>query len=262
MLRVVKVILFLGAIWLLNACSVGQIYSEASIDGAPSRDVDVEHIPDAVPKVEAVTRAGNRSPYTVLGKTYHINFKPSDTYTERGYASWYGTKFHGNNTANGEIYDMYAMTAAHKSLPIPSYVRVTNLENNKSVVVRINDRGPFHDGRIVDLSYVAAKKLDMLRKGTAPVKLEILTAGKTYIDTLASDELYLQVGAFKKAASAYRLKKQVASATRHPAQVYHHANSGLYKVVVGPIANERAVPAIQRSLAAVNITQSYVIKRR
>ena len=139
-------------------------------DGPPPRDVDVSNLPDAVPKVELIRKAGNKSPYTVFGKTYQV--LPSNKgYRERGVASWYGKKFHGRKTSNGETYDMYTMTAAHKSLTIPSYVEVTNLDNGRTVIVRVNDRGPFHGGRIIDLSYAAAKKLDYSAKGVANVEV-------------------------------------------------------------------------------------------
>lgn len=143
------------------------------VDGAPVHDVDISNLPDAVPKQEPITRAGNKNPYTVFGKTYHL-LPVGSGYRAEGMASWYGTKFHGRKTANGEIYDMYAMTAAHKTLPIPSYVRVTHLGNNRSVVVRVNDRGPFHGDRIIDLSYAAAKKLGYQQLGTAQVRVELI----------------------------------------------------------------------------------------
>ncbi len=142
-------------------------------DRPPPQDIDVSAIPDAVPRVEPVTRAGNKNPYTVLGKTWRI-LPTSRGYRARGVASWYGTKFHGEKTANGETYDMFAMTAAHKTLPIPAYAKVTNLENGRSVIVRINDRGPFLHERIIDLSYAAAKKLGYSDKGTARVEVEAI----------------------------------------------------------------------------------------
>jgi len=142
-------------------------------DGAPDEDVDVTHLPDAVPREELIRNSGNKTPYTVLGKTYHVNFNTRG-FAQTGYASWYGKKFHGNKTSNGETYDMFAMTAAHKTLAIPSYVKVTNLENGRTAVVRVNDRGPFHDGRIIDLSYAAAKKLGFQNKGTAKVRIEVI----------------------------------------------------------------------------------------
>ena len=143
--------------------------NRAHKDGAPWWDVDVSRIPDATPTLHSGPYKAN--PYTVLGKTY-FPLQESKTYVASGTASWYGTKFHGQNTANGEVYDLYGMSAAHKTLPLPSYVRVTNLDNNKSVILRVNDRGPFYSDRIIDLSYAAAKKLGYAEIGTARVKVE------------------------------------------------------------------------------------------
>lgn len=143
--------------------------NRAHKDGAPWWDVDVSRIPDATPTLHSGPYKAN--PYTVLGKTY-FPLQDSKTYVASGTASWYGTKFHGQNTANGEVYDLYGMSAAHKTLPLPSYVRVTNLDNNKSVILRVNDRGPFYSDRIIDLSYAAAKKLGYAETGTARVKVE------------------------------------------------------------------------------------------
>lgn len=143
--------------------------NRAHKDGAPWWDVDVSRIPDATPTLHSGPYKAN--PYTVLGKTY-FPLQDSKTYVASGTASWYGTKFHGQNTANGEVYDLYGMSAAHKTLPLPSYVRVTNLDNNKSVILRVNDRGPFYSDRIIDLSYAAAKKLGYAEIGTARVKVE------------------------------------------------------------------------------------------
>lgn len=142
-------------------------------DYGPEKEIDVSHVKDAVPKVEPKSRGGNRSQYEVLGKNYRV-MSSAKGFSEKGGASWYGKKFHGYLTANGEKYDMFAMTAAHKSLPIPTYVRVTNLANDRQVIVRVNDRGPFHKGRIIDLSYAAASKLDMLNDGTAQVYIEAI----------------------------------------------------------------------------------------
>ncbi|WP_434595226.1 septal ring lytic transglycosylase RlpA family protein [Pseudomonas sp. R4-83] len=143
--------------------------NRAHKDGAPWWDVDVSRIPDATPTLHTGPYKAN--PYTVLGKTY-FPLQESKTYVASGTASWYGTKFHGQNTANGEVYDLYGMSAAHKTLPLPSYVRVTNLDNNKTVILRVNDRGPFYSDRIIDLSYAAAKKLGYAETGTARVKVE------------------------------------------------------------------------------------------
>ncbi|EKT4523904.1 septal ring lytic transglycosylase RlpA family protein [Pseudomonas putida] len=143
--------------------------NRAHKDGAPWWDVDVNKIPDATPTVH--TGAYKANPYTVLGKTYYP-MQDSRNYRAEGTASWYGTKFHGQNTANGELYDLYGMSAAHKTLPLPAYVRVTNLANGRSVILRVNDRGPFYSDRIIDLSYAAAKKLGYAEIGTARVRVE------------------------------------------------------------------------------------------
>lgn len=134
---------------------------------------DIARIPDAVPKVEPLSKSGNPDSYVVFGKRYYTE-KDSRGHVERGLASWYGKPFHGRKTSSGEIYDMHAMSAAHKTLPLPTYARVTNLENGRSVVVRINDRGPFHGPRIIDLSYTAAVKLGVVKHGTAKVEVRAI----------------------------------------------------------------------------------------
>ncbi|TBR45105.1 septal ring lytic transglycosylase RlpA family protein [Marinomonas agarivorans] len=144
-------------------------------DHGPEDDAKLKEIPDLVPKKEPRSRAGNKSPYVVWGKKYWV-MDSAEGFTQTGMASWYGKKFHGHKTSNGEIYDMYSYSAAHKNLPIPTYLRVTNLDNNLEVIVRVNDRGPFHDDRIIDLSYAAAAKLDYHKKGLARVKIEVVSA--------------------------------------------------------------------------------------
>ncbi|OLO03578.1 septal ring lytic transglycosylase RlpA family protein [Salinicola socius] len=142
-------------------------------DAYPDTPEDVANVPDAVPRVEPRSRSGNRSTYTVWGKTYHVLDDPSG-YSAEGRASWYGVKFQGYDTANGETYDMYKMSAAHRSLPLPTYARVTNLDNGRKVIVRVNDRGPFHSDRLIDLSYAAAARLGILKGGTGRVKVEAI----------------------------------------------------------------------------------------
>lgn len=144
-------------------------------DAYPEDAPDVSTVEDAVPQVEPYTRSGNRSEYEVWGKSYHVMEDPRG-YVAEGTASWYGKKFHGYATASGEIYDMYTMTAAHKAFPLPTYARITNLDNGKQVIVKVNDRGPFHDDRLIDLSYSAAWRLDMLGHGTGHVRVEALDA--------------------------------------------------------------------------------------
>jgi rare lipoprotein A len=167
----VAALLALSAAALLAGCASAP---RAGRDGAESSlPSDLANVPDAEPKLEAIRSGGPNKPYEVLGQNY-VPITQDRAFTERGLASWYGRKFHGRRTASGEVYNMYAMTAAHPTLPIPSYARVRNPANGREVVVRINDRGPFHAGRIVDLSYTAALKLDLLR-GVAPVELMRIT---------------------------------------------------------------------------------------
>lgn len=153
----------------------GGLYAPGVADSVPDALPDVDAIPEPEVKAEPPSRIGNRA-YTVQGKRYEVLGR-ADGYVEEGLASFYGNKFHGRKTSNHEVYDMYAFTAAHRSLPLPSYARVTNLANGKSVVVRVNDRGPFHSARIIDLSYAAAAKLGFIRQGTARVEVRALTPG-------------------------------------------------------------------------------------
>ena len=151
----------------------GGLYAPHIPDSAPDAILDIDAIPEPEVKAEPRSRVGNRS-YAVLGTRYQVR-DSAEGYVEEGMASYYGKKFHGRLTSNQEVYDMYAFSAAHKSLPLPSYVRVTNLSNGKSVVVRVNDRGPFHAGRVIDLSYAAATKLGFTNPGTARVEVQALT---------------------------------------------------------------------------------------
>ncbi|WP_047044996.1 septal ring lytic transglycosylase RlpA family protein [Vibrio mexicanus] len=166
-------LLLIASLLVLAGCSSSDSRYSLSDDTAPSEPISVEHIEDAIPQYEPYSLGGN-SNYTLRGEHYTI-IRDAKGFTQSGKASWYGKKFHGHLTSNGEIYDMYSMTAAHKTLPIPSYVKVTNKDNGKTTVVRVNDRGPFHEGRIIDLSYAAAYKLDVVKTGTANVEIEVIT---------------------------------------------------------------------------------------
>ncbi len=188
-------------------------------DGAPDKMPDVTVIPDAVMRDEPRSRYGNPEHYEVFGKRYYT-LSSSQDYYEQGIASWYGTKFHGRRTSSGEIYDMYAMTAAHKTLPLPTYVEVINLYNDRKVVVKVNDRGPFHGNRLIDLSYSAALKLGIVEKGTAMVSVRAVNAGYKMDNQPTAQEdnnfevndavsLYLQVGAFSRLSSANQLKNRI-----------------------------------------------------
>jgi len=162
---------YLLFITLLSACSSGRYQQKH--DSTPTRLPNKAELKDATPRAQAYSRGGNKD-YQVWGKDYKV-LTSAQGFEQTGTASWYGRKFHGHLTSNGEIYDMYAMSAAHKNLPLPTYLKVTNITNNKSVIVRVNDRGPFHQSRIIDLSYSAAYKLDMLKTGIAQVHISAIT---------------------------------------------------------------------------------------
>ena len=168
-----QVILWACFILLLQACSHSRYQQD--IDSTPVFDKRMESLPEPKPVSEPMSRIGNPDQYEVWGKTYRVS-KGLTQYSQDGIASWYGQKFHGHATSNGEIFDVYAFSAAHKSLPLPSYVRVTNLANQKSLVVRVNDRGPFHENRLIDLSYAAAVRLGFEKLGTAQVRVDLLAA--------------------------------------------------------------------------------------
>lgn len=164
----------IAAAIVLTACSSTPT-STPGQDSAPGHvPIDPWSVPEPVPKIEPRSRYGNPANYEVFGKRYRV-LESADGYRERGLASWYGTKFHGRRTSSGEPYDMFAITAAHKTLPLPTYVQVRNLENGRSLIVRVNDRGPFHPGRIIDLSYTAAVRLGVYEKGSAKVEVVALT---------------------------------------------------------------------------------------
>ena len=172
---------------------------------------DVADTPDAVPRQEPRSKYGNPPSYEALGERYEVMPEVPRGFRETGKASWYGKKFHGRRTANGEKYDMFAMTAAHKTLPLPTYARVTNVANGRSVVVKINDRGPFHPGRIVDLSYAAAARIDLLHHGSADVVLEVLTPeqGSQAVDPADGRPRYLEVGRFNDPIDAIALRDRL-----------------------------------------------------
>lgn len=200
---------------------------------------DIDSIPDPVPRAEPKSARGNPPFYEVLGKRYHV-LNSADGYVERGVASWYGPGFHAASTSNGERYDMYAMTGAHKTLPLPAYVQVTNLSNGKHVVVRLNDRGPFKEGRIIDLSYTAAAKLDMIKAGTTFVEVRALTPMEKTAPPpapAATSDLYVQAGAFATEANASKLLGQLHSKGVDNAFVRQDQVEGktLYRVRVGPL---------------------------
>jgi rare lipoprotein A len=238
-------------------------------DAAPARPIDVSAIPDAVPRAEPRSRYGNPESYMVYGKRYHT-LPSSKGYRERGTASWYGTKFHGKRTSSGEPYDLYGMTAAHKTLPLPTYVEVTNLQNGRSVIVKVNDRGPFHDDRIIDLSYTAAAKLGILGHGTGKVEVRAIDTGSG--DTLqmaaapptATETntppatLYLQVGAFSSQENAERLRNEILGQQIAEVRIVEmeSATGTFYKVQVGPLTGTTEADRVTRALKPLGISES------
>ena len=293
MIKHCRLVLFIGScVALLSGCSSNTMssaeYDKASAGGrytilkdhAPDHDVKVDHLPDLVPKWEPKSRGGNKSPYEVWGKKYWV-MKSASGYVAEGTASWYGMKFHGHTTSNGETYDMYAFSAAHKSLPLPTYLKVTNLDNQRSVIVRVNDRGPFHGDRLIDLSYAAAVRLDYQKKGLAHVRIEAITPPKggvyqptSNVSSSAKKEVnppvvlasplpsspqkqaaptsvftHLQLGAFSTSEAAMRLKNQLFSVfdTQINVEIVQQSDA-LYKVLVGPYGSDTELSNWQKRL--------------
>jgi rare lipoprotein A len=188
----------------------------------------------------------------------------SQGYSERGIASWYGTKFHGRRTSSGEPYDMYAMTAAHRELPLPTYVRVTNLRNGRTAIVKVNDRGPFIGNRIIDLSYAAATKLDILGKGTGLVEVTALNPNRpgppprqARTITNRAPNLFIQVGAFANRNNAEQLSYRLSNSLRTPMRIQQAGN--MYRVQIGPLAGVEQVDEISLHLPALGILTTHVV---
>ena len=228
---------------LLVACSHQPIVQSPGEDGPGDIPIN-EDTPDAVPKVEVRSHYGNPPSYIVAGKRYHV-LTSSLGYVEQGIASWYGKKFHGRRTSSGEPYDMYAMTAAHKSLPLPTYVRVTNLENGRATILRVNDRGPFHGNRIIDLSYAAAKKLDIIGAGTGLVEVQAInpmqpmhTQSASLLTVSRDPDVYIQVGAFARRQNAETLRDRLKLHNLGEIEIQPSKDpeQTLYKVRIGPLA--------------------------
>lgn len=244
--------LLLAAVFVLNtaACTFN------NSDGPPWYPVDVSHVKEPTPKVEPKSKYGNPNSYVVFGKRYHT-LDNNQNFVQTGIASWYGTKFHGRRTSSGEEYDMYALTGAHKTLPLPTYARVTNLDNNKSIIIKINDRGPFHDNRIVDLSYAAASKLGVLAKGTANVKLTAIDPKKLQH---TKNLIQLQIGAFSEKKRAEKLINTVTQVLEHPVSMskVSSKNKNVFKVNIGPFP-ENKVDYVKSKLATLNILNPITI---
>jgi rare lipoprotein A len=267
----------------LAACGTSDVR-----DSAPSGSVSIPDLPDdAVPRPEPRSRYGNGPVYEVLGQTYRV-MDSSSGYEERGVASWYGKKFHGRLTSNREPYDMYSMTAAHKTLPLPTYVKVRNLRNNRSIIVRVNDRGPFVHNRIIDLSYAAALKLDMVRDGTSLVEVTAISFDEPPGDRPVrvvepakppapkpvpgpepeaqpamqkDNEVFVQVGAFGDRVNAERRRATLMSGGIGGAFIFadEAATPPMYRVRIGPIDGVEAYDALVLKLEALGISDPYLV---
>ncbi len=231
-------VFWVGCVLSLSACSTVALQQ----DGPPPHSVDVSSITNAKPKAEVKSRYGNMESY-VIGNRRYYTMESSLGYVESGVASWYGSKFHGRRTSSGEPYNMYGMTAAHKSLPLPTYVEVTNLDNGQKIIVKVNDRGPFVDDRLIDLSYVAAAKLGIAQQGTGRVKVRAIDVNQG-VRSVAKAEampsrIYLQVGAFSQQHNAEELKTSLAE--KHFSNVHIHNDNSLYRVRLGPVDNDETL---------------------
>jgi len=268
---------------------------EMANDSPLLEPIDLSTVQPVIPEPVNRTLAGNKSPYTVNGETYHVMDSEAG-YEETGTASWYGRKFHGHLTSNGEIYDMFTLTAAHKSLPIPSFLEVTNLDNGKSVVVRVNDRGPFHDERIVDLSYAAAATLDYAANGTArvrvrsllpesfePVSQPVSGQNRVLTDNSVSSEVqeevllernlieqdagedFLQVGAFSNIESARQILAKVREYTLLPVFIRSDADEAtgtfLHRVRLGPVNETIDLQALIRIFVEAGLGSPFRVRQ-
>jgi len=266
-------LLSLSLVLLISACGTAK-NNRYSIhqDRAPDNNVDISHVPDAIPRNEPRSKYGNPSSYKVRGRTYRV-MNSSQGYKARGVASWYGKKFHGHRTSSGETYDMYAMSAAHKKLPLPSWVRVTHLGNGRSVIVKVNDRGPFHDSRLIDLSWAAAKKLGITSTGTGVVEVEAIdplhyqqthsspiSQTKPSTPQTSQYQLYLQAGAFVSRSNAQQLQNKLERRLQNQniRAVYSEAK-GLYRVRIGPLSNIDEADQLAEKISQQGLPQPHIV---
>lgn len=225
-------------------------------DIAPDAPISVDHIEDATPQYEPYSLGGN-SNYTLRGESYTI-IKDPKGFKQEGQASWYGKKFHGHLTSNGEIYDMYSMTAAHKELPIPSYVKVTNKDNGKTTVVRVNDRGPFHPGRIIDLSYAAALKLDVIRTGTANVAIEVISVDRP---TQAHKQEALPKFVVQVASSKHQDRVETLAqdlSQKLSVKSYVNSASDIHRVFLGPFSDYMLTQKALEQVKELGYTSAFI----
>ena len=253
---------------LLSACGTG-----ADRERVPAIGSDFSSIPDAVPRAEPRSPHGNPRSYVVDGKQY-FTLASAHGFSQRGIASWYGPKFHGRRTSSGETYDMYKMTAAHKTLPLPTYLSVRNLSTGREIVVRVNDRGPFHGDRILDLSYAAASKLGIARKGTGLVEVKALVPGTGASPAVGSARvdpprpppgpirLFIQAGAFRTSDNAAKLRASLAAVSTVPVLVRRVSTTAgrvMYRVWLGPLPSVEDAVQLSQVLGVLGIESPRIV---
>jgi len=257
-----RLIEWLGATFLsllLASCAGEPKTQPEPTDGPSLTGISAEDVKDAQPRAEPRAPYGNNSPYEVFGKRYYV-LDSGAGYRQRGIASWYGSKFHGRRTSSGEPYDMHLATAAHKTLPLPSYAEVTNLDNGRKVIVKINDRGPFKDDRLIDLSYGAALRLGMIGTGTAPVEVRVVDSATVRPATEEDGtETWLQAGAFGKRQGAEQLVERLTRAELKPASI--HGDDRLFRVWLGPYASTAEIEAVIQRAIELGFDRPHRVKR-
>lgn len=274
------VICFSGTIimvFFLVSCAEDKVKADRKVkDSAPAASsVDIDSIPNAKPRKEPKSKYGNPESYEVFGKRYYV-MDDNKGFVQKGIASWYGKKFHGRRTSSGETYDMYAMTAAHKTLPLPTYVEVTNLKNKKSIIVKVNDRGPFHENRIIDLSYTAARKLDIVKAGTGLVEIRAIGPGhqiaKTEPETVGAPVrtssrdsgaggFFIQVGAFGNLQNAERLQSRLAESGNFPVHINKLYTGGnvIHRVQLGPFYDIDSADSVVEKLSDHGVVDHHIV---
>ena len=261
---------------LLASCASEPPVEPEPGDGPSTQDLNVEDVADAVPRDEPLARYGNHTPYEVFGKKYYV-LPSNEGYHEKGVASWYGSKFHGRRTSSGEPYDMHLATAAHKTLPLPSYAEVTNLDNGRKVIVKINDRGPFKDDRLIDMSYGAALRLDMVATGTARVDVRVIdvsaagatttspvsatgaTTASTVTGSVEEAGTWLQAGAYGRREGAEKLAGQLEQAELIPVSI--HQLDELFRVWLGPFTSNSEVESVIARAIELGFERPHRIRR-
>lgn len=252
----------------LVSCKTGQPKVTEPADGPSLTNLRAVDVVDAVPVAEPRARYGNHSPYEVFGKKYYV-MPSSDGYHEKGVASWYGSKFHGRRTSSGEPYDMHLATAAHKTLPLPTYAEVTNLDNGKKVIVKINDRGPFKHDRLIDMSYGAALRLGMTGTGTARVDVRVIDASKALPAVAYNSpgtapaakipDTWLQAGAYKEREGAEQLARKLEQANFSPVSI--NEGGKWYRVWLGPYTTSATVDSVISTAIELGFERPHRVRR-